>query len=382
MCKPEINKGPIEEVAMLGFNLRQLLAAFGFATILLYGLGAGLTCSLSLETAPAAAKEGGNVPGNWSGNVGDAEFWRAVRKGGQGTISIPDKKAATLVQSDGEEFRALRNGPLSQIGVWMLLASVIVISLFFAIRGKIRVESGMSGQTIERFNDFERAVHWLTASSFMVLAVTGLNILYGKYFLPALIGQSAFSTLTMYGKSAHNYIAFSFIIGIGLMFVMWVKDNIFDKYDLKWLAVAGGFFSRGLHPPARRFNFGQKSIFWAVMIGGGSLVLSGLSLLFPFEIPLFAGTFTILNFLGFDLPTDLTALQETQLAVLWHSLMALVMTSIIIAHIYIGSLGMEGAICAVSTGKVDLNWAREHHNLWVEEVESEGDNKAANQPAE
>ncbi len=365
---------------MLGFKLRQLLAALGVAGVLLYGLGAGLTGSLGLEVAPAAAQTGGNVPGNWSGNVSDAEFWRAVRKGVQGTVSIPDKKAATLVQSDGDEFRALRNGPLSQIGGWMLLAAVIVISLFFAIRGRIRVESGMSGQTIERFNGLERAIHWLTASSFVVLALTGLNVLYGKYFLPALIGKSAFATLTQFGKLAHNYIAFAFILGLVLMFVVWVKDNIFDKYDMQWLAVAGGFFRKGSHPPSRRFNFGQKSIFWAVILGGGSLALSGLSLLSLFEIPLFASTFSVLNIFGFDLPTTLTALQETQLAVLWHGFMALIMTTIIIAHIYIGSLGMEGAICAVSTGQVDLNWARENHNVWVEEIESKGE--AVTQPAE
>lgn len=365
---------------MAGFKLRQLLAALGVAGILFYGLGVGLTGSPGLEIAPAAAQTGGAVPGNWSGNVSDAEFWRTVRKGVQGTVSIPDKKAATLVQSEGDEFRALRNGLLSQIGGWMLLTAVIVIALFFAIRGRIRVDGGFSGQTIERFNGVERAVHWLTASSFIVLALTGLNTLYGKYFLMPLIGQSAFATLAHYGKLAHNYIAFAFMIGLVLMFVMWVKDNIFDKYDVKWLMVAGGFFRKGSHPPSRRFNFGQKSIFWAVVLGGGSLALSGLSMMFPFEIPLFAGTFSVLNIFGFDLPTTLTALQETQLAVLWHGFMALVMISIIIAHIYIGSLGMEGAICAVSTGQVDINWVRENHDVWLDELELEGD--AVRQPAE
>ena len=92
-----------------------------------------------------------------------------------------------------------------------------------------------------------------------------------------------------------------------------------------------------------------------------------------------------MNIFGFGLPTDLTLLQETQLSVLWHGVVALIMITIIIGHIYIGTpVGMEGAIGAVGSGQVDVNWAREHHSLWAAEMEGEAppQPQASEQPAE
>ena len=261
---------------------------------------------------------------------------------------------------------------MTSIGGWAMLAVVIILALFFALRGRIRIEHGLDpdGRTILRFNSLERFAHWLTASSFIVLALSGLNILYGKLLLPAIIGKSSFAALLLYGKLAHNYIAWAFMLGIVLMFVLWVKDNLPSVNDLKWLAVGGGLFTTGVHPPSARFNAGQKFIFWAVVLGGGSLALSGLSLLFPYEIAVFAETFKLINMVGFSLPTELTALQETQYALMWHGVVSLAMVVIIVGHIYIGSIGMEGAFDAVGDGEVDINWAKEHHSLWVEEIES------------
>ena len=138
------------------------------------------------------------------------------------------------------------------------------------------------------------------------------------------------------------------MLGIVLMFILWVKDNIPSARDLKWLALGGGLFSKDVHPEATRFNAGQKIIFWSVILGGGSLSLSGVALMWPYEVQPWGGTFAFLNIFGLDLPTQVSALQEVQLSVLWHSVVALVMIVIIIAHIYI-------------------NWAKEHHSLWVEE---------------
>jgi formate dehydrogenase subunit gamma len=363
-------------------NFRRFLGTLSLVLAVAYGAMAGLTFSPILDS-PAAAQTGGAVPGNWSGSVSDAELWRAIRKGVQGTVSIPDKQAGTLVQSDGDSWRAFRNGTLSQMGGWMMLAMIIVLVLFRLIRGRVDIDSGPSGQTIERFNALERATHWLTASSFILLALTGLNVLYGKYFLLPLIGQGAFASLTYYGKVAHNYIGFAFMVGIALMFVMWVRENFLDGTDFKWLAHGGGLLTKGSHPPAKRFNFGQKCIFWIVVLGGLTLSVSGLALLFPFEITPWSKTFAVFNVLGLGLPTDLTPLQETQISVLWHGVVSLIMITIIIAHIYIGTpVGMEGAIGAVGSGQVDVNWAKEHHSLWVEEMEGSAPSQASEQPAE
>jgi len=360
-------------------NFRHILGVLTLALGVAYGAASGLTGSVLLD-APAHAQTGGQVPGNWSGNVSDAQFWRAIRKGVKGTVSIPDKKAAVLVQSDGDSWRAFKNGPLALYSAWLLLAVIVVLLLFRVIRGQVKIDSGLSGETMERFNTLERSAHWLTASSFIILALSGLNVMYGRYVLLPILGPETFATFTQYGKLTHNFVGFAFMAGLALIFVLWVRENILDKTDFNWIAHGGGLLWKGEHPPAKKFNFGQKCIFWIVIFGGITLSWSGLSLIFPYEITPWSATFSFLNVFGFGLPTDLTPLQEVQISVLWHGIMSTIMIAVIIAHIYIGTpVGMEGAIGAVGSGQVDINWAKEHHRLWVSEVEAGG---GGEQPAE
>ncbi len=348
---------------------------FGTALIVAVLLLVG---GLVVERSPAlvggaAAQEQGQVPGASLGNQSDAEFWRAIRRGDAGTVSGPDARAGVMIQSEGDLWRAMRNGPLSTYGIWVLVGVTALLALLFLLRGRIRIEAGESRYRILRFNGFERAVHWLTASSFVVLAITGLNLLYGRYFMPYLVGPDIFAWLTLGGKYAHNYLAFAFMIGLVLMFVLWLVENIPNHHDLVWLLKGGGILMKGVHAPARKFNAGQKIIFWLVILGGASLSLSGLALLFPFEFSMFAGTFAHMNdWFGTNLPTVLTPMQEQQYAQLWHAAVGIVMTAVIIGHIYIGTIGMEGAFDAMGEGDVDYNWAREHHNLWVRELEEKG----------
>ncbi|WP_321341570.1 formate dehydrogenase subunit gamma [Breoghania sp.] len=338
------------------------------------GLNAG-----SAFAQPASAPElrqnptAGHVPGDALGTKSDADLWRAIRRGeAGGSVSIPDKKAATLIQSEGDNWRAFRNGPLSTYGVWAMLGMLIVLALFFAIRGRIRIEAGRSGKTITRFTFIERTGHWLAAGSFIVMALTGLNLLYGRYVLQPLIGREAFGFITHVGKLMHNYMAFAFMTGLTVLFVMWVKYNIPRYIDLLWMLKGGGLFTKGVHVDARKFNAGQKLIFWSVMLAGLSASVSGWSMIFPFTTHMFSGTFEVVNAIfGSSLPTDLAPIHEQQLAQLWHSIMAIALVCIILAHVYIGTLGMEGAFDAMGTGEVDLNWAKEHHNLWVKEVEEQ-----------
>lgn len=320
---------------------------------------------------PEEALTGGAVPGGTLGSASDAEMWRAVRGGIQGEVSIPDTKAGILVQSEGENWRNVRNGPLLVYGSWLLLGMIGLLALFFVLRGRIKIEAGPSDRTIERFGFLDRFAHWLTATSFVILALTGINLLWGRFVLLPVLGPEAFSWLTIAGKYAHNFLAFPFMLGITLMFVLWVKYNIPNKYDLIWLSKAGGLFTKHSHPPSKKFNAGQKVIFWSTILGGLSLSLSGIAMMFPFEFDMWAKTFAALNIFGFGLPTDITPIQEMQLSTLWHGLVSLVLIAIIVAHIYIGSLGMQGAFAAMGSGQVDENWAREHHNLWVAEVRGE-----------
>ncbi|MFQ5786125.1 MAG: formate dehydrogenase subunit gamma, partial [Alphaproteobacteria bacterium] len=344
---------------------------------------------------PLPGKPPANNLENTLGGNSDSDIWRNIRRGTRGYVSLPNRAAGVMIQSEGENWRSIRNGPVARYGWWLLAAVIALLGLFFAFRGRIRIDAGPSGRTIERFNAFERFVHWMTAGSFVVLALTGLNMLYGRYLFamdPAGdVGNfgalhTAFAAITYYGKLVHNFIGFSFAVGVVLMIVIWIRHNLPDKYDLAWIAKGGGLFSSGVHPPSGKFNAGQKLVFWIVVLAGGSAVWSGIALMFPYQITPFAETFSVLNTLGFDLPTDLTPLLEMQLAQVWHTIIALVFIAVIIGHIYIGTLGMEGAFDAMGTGHVDENWAREHHNMWVAEVKGEappdGGPGPAGQPAE
>ena len=332
-----------------------------------------------LEGAPTA-------PWDILGPNSDSTLWGEIRQGGRFSVTIPDKNAATLVQSYGADWQKIRaaKGPLRDYGTMALFTVLALLFVFYLFRGRIRIEHGLSGTLIERFKPIERFGHWLLAGSFILLALTGLNLLYGRdLMIPiyALLtspeeGKAIFATTAQAGKWVHNNVAWAFMLGLVMVFVMWVAHNLPSMTDLKWIAKGGGMFSEGVHPPARKFNAGQKVIFWAVILLGASVSLSGVSLLFPYEVPVFAKTFAILNSLGAEavwgapLATDLSPLEEMQYSQIWHTMVALAMIVVIIAHIYIGTLGMEGAFDAMGSGMVDRNWAIEHHGLWVEEEDA------------
>nr|MBX2805012.1 formate dehydrogenase subunit gamma [Hyphomicrobiales bacterium] len=229
---------------------------------------------------------------------------------------------------------------------------------------------------------------WVLASSFILLALTGLNLLFGRALLIPLIGHDAFSSITIAGKFIHNYIAFAFMAALVMVTVLWVAHNIPNRHDIVWFLRGGGLFGGG-HPKARKFNGGQKVIFWIVVLCGISISLSGWALLNPFETTMFGDTFALVNsWFGTELNTNLLPVQEQQYQALWHTIMAVFMIVVIIAHIYIGSVGMEGALSAMTSGDVDENWAKEHHSLWVEELKEAENRQTASsddgklQPAE
>jgi formate dehydrogenase subunit gamma len=224
---------------------------------------------------------------------------------------------------------------------------LLALAVFYMVRGRIRMDV-RSGVTIQRFNILERFTHWMTATAFIVLAFTGVNYVFGKRLLMPLIGADAFATWSQWAKLAHNFVAWPFMLGILIMLVMWIRDNIPDRYDAAWLRAGGGFFNNA-HPPAARFNAGQKLIFWSVILGGLAISASGLMMLFPFSF------------------ADIAGMQVAQYV---HATAAVVLIAIILAHIYIGSLGMEGAYEAMGTGEVDLAWAKAHHSAWVEGEEA------------
>ena len=280
-----------------------------------------------------------------------------------GRVSIPDDLSSGLIKPGNKGWADTHGGTVRALTIWSVVGSLGVLLLFYLVRGRIRIDSGPSGMRILRFSAIERFAHWLMAGSFIVLALTGLNLVLGRTVVLPLVGEGAFGTLSAWGKIAHNYIAWAFMLGLVLSFLVWVVHNIPSKVDAQWLAQGGGLLKKGVHPPAKKFNAGQKLIFWSVTLGGAALSFTGVMLLFP----------------------DMAGTQaDWQFYQLIHGIVAAVLGAIIIAHIYIGSVGMEGAFDAMGTGEVDLNWAKEHHSLWVEEVQSDPAHKPhrAAQPAE
>ena len=323
----------------------------------------------------------------------DATLWGEIRQGLEGTASVRDGRAGVMIQPVGfgwGEWRA-RGGPLQKYGAWAIGGMLAVLALFFLVRGRMRIGKGRSGDLIERFSGIERFAHWTLATSFILLALSGLNLLYGKDWVMPWVGKQTFATWTLWGKWLHNNIGWAFMLALILIFVMWIWHNLPTWTDVKWVARGGGFFSKHSHPSAHKFNAGQKLVFWATILLGVSVSASGLALLFPYEIPMFAKTFVVLNDLnvqaiwGSTLPTELTAQQEQQYSQIWHSYVGLTMIAVIIAHIYIGTIGQEGAFSAMGSGMVDRNWAEEHHDLWVEEKDRKlgaGQAPSAATPAE
>ncbi|MEM7544657.1 MAG: formate dehydrogenase subunit gamma [Pseudomonadota bacterium] len=330
-----------------------------------------------------AAAQGAQLLGQLGtrGAVSDSEVWTALRfNRADVTVSTNNPVDAVLVQDSGMRWYEFRAGPLKVYGGYLLLGTLVALVLFYLIRGRIRIDSGKSGITIERFKPVERFGHWLLAGSFILLGITGLITLFGRVAIIPLFGKEAFAPIALASKWVHNNVAWPFMLALILVFVFWVLHNIPNRHDLKWMAKGGGLFSKGVHPPARKFNAGQKLIFWSVILLGGSISLSGLSLLFPFELPMFAKTFAVMNDIGIGplfnggepLATTLAPHAEMQLASLWHASVSFVLIAIVLAHIYLGSVGMEGAYDAMGSGQVDINWAEEHHGLWVEEERAKG----------
>jgi formate dehydrogenase subunit gamma len=278
----------------------------------------------------------------------------------QGRVSIPDQRSGVLEQPAGRDWREFRNVTLRWIGGIAILGILAVLVIFYLSRGMVRLESGRSGRSIVRFTAFERFVHWMTATCFIILAVSGLNITFGRPLLLPLIGFEAFSEWSQWAKYAHNYLSFPFTIGVVLIFLIWITGNIPNKVDVDWLKRGGGMVGHD-HPPAYRFNAGQKAIYWIVVVGGGAVAVTGYELMFPFY---------------------LSGIEGMQIAQIVHSIVAVLFVAVMLAHIYIGTLGMEGAFEAMGSGTVDVNWAKEHHSLWLEEENARtGANDARPQPA-
>jgi len=240
----------------------------------------------------------------------------------QGRGTIPDVRAYTIEQPAGRDWRHFHEVTLRWIGGVAIIGMLALLVLFYLIRGMVRLEAGRSG----------------------------LNITFGKPLLLPLMSPEAFTTWSEWAKYAHNYLSFPFTLGVVLIFLMWIAWNFPSRVDVEWLREGGGIVGKK-HPPSDRFNAGQKLIYWIVVLGGGAVAVSGYVLMFPFY--------------G-------TNIANMQLAEIVHGVAAVLFVAVMLGHIYIGTMGMEGAFEGMWDGTVDANWAKQHHSLWAEKEAAKG----------
>jgi formate dehydrogenase subunit gamma len=299
-----------------------------------------------VEAAPASAQKLGpdGAPNPTASVTSERDLLRQLPRV-EGRLDIPDTKAGVLIQPEGCTWDYIHEVLLRWGGAIVILGTILVLGAAYLIIGRIRISAGRSGRKVLRFRALERFSHWLTAVSFVVLGLTGLNITFGKVLLLPVVGPEAFSSISQAAKYVHNFTSAAFVVGLVLITVIFFRDNLLKKVDIDWVRQGGGFVKLK-HAPAGRFNLGEKLVYWLSLVAGVAVSVSGFLLLFPFY------------------GTDIAQMQLAQVV---HTLVAILFIALILGHIYIGTVGMEGAFEAMGTGEVDLNWAKEHHDIWLAE---------------
>jgi len=313
---------------------------FAFAFVLVLPLGGTSVAQQAGETQQQRAQ---SQPGN------NAPVWRDVRSGREEYTSVKGRETGVLVQTYGETWRQLRNAWVTPIGGWLFAFVASVIGVFYWWRGAVKLHSSPMGRLIERFTPIERYAHWVMGISFAVLGVTGLIMWVGKYVLLPVIGYTLFAWLTQLSKNLHNFVGPLFVLSLLVFIVMYAKDNLPRGYDFKWFASAGGMFG-GKHVASGRFNAGEKVWFWV-----GAVVLS----------LVVSATGLILNFPNFDQVR--AVMIEANIV---HLVSAAAVMTLSLGHIYMGSIGVDGAYESMRYGYVDEAWAKEHHEHWYNDVKA------------
>ena len=234
------------------------------ALILLAVVAIAVPVSAQAQTPPPASQQQAPVIDPDARAVNEQALLRELGRI-QGSILIPDTRESVLIQPAGRLWDYFHEFLLRRIGVVVIFGMLVVLAIGYFVLGRLRISAGRSGTRVPRFNAFERFSHWLTATSFVVLALTGLNITFGKVVLRPLIGPDAFSLIAQYAKYTHNYVSFAFVLGLVLIVTMWIKDNIRAR------STSPGSGRRRLHclkHPPPDASMPAKAVFWFVLGAG------------------------------------------------------------------------------------------------------------------
>ncbi len=322
------------------------------------GPPAGFVAPADPKPDETNAERAKTQPGN------NAPFWRSVRESGntQGLTTLPGAENGVLIQkfvqypgsrftTAGEAWREVRNRWIIPYGGSLLLIIALALALFYWRKGPLGQEHPETGLRIERFTPLERAAHWTNAIAFVCLAVSGIVMAWGKFFLLPVIGSTLFGWLTYALKNLHNFVGPLFAVSLIIVFVTFVKDNIATVADFKWLKTGGGLLSAE-EVPSHRFNPAEKGMFWWGMLVPGLFII-GSGLVLDKLIPGMA-------YLRGDM----------QIAHMIHAVGAVLMMTALLGHIYMGTIGTRGAYKAMRTGYTTEGWAKEHHALWYEDIKA------------
>lgn len=345
---------------MRSLLLAATLAGSGLALAQTAAGSPAASTNAAAATAPQAdetnAQRAKSQPGN------NAPFWRGVRESGAvaGTTTASGTEAGTLIQgftqypgtryaTAGEAWRQARDHWIIPYGGALLLIVAGSIAIFYWRKGPLGGHETDTGRMIERFTPFERSAHWANAITFVILAVSGLVMAFGKYVLLPVIGPTLFGWLAYLLKTAHNFAGPVFAVSLLVVIFTFARDNLPRAGDLGWLMKGGGLLSDH-EVPSHRFNAAEKLLFWGgVLLLGVIVVVSGL----------------VLDKL---VPSLEYTRATMQIASMVHTVASTLMIALFLGHIYIGTIGMKGAYGAMRRGYVDEGWAREHHELWYRDI--------------
>jgi formate dehydrogenase subunit gamma len=307
-----------------------------------------MVCLLLAAFQIQAADPPPKPPGLTSTSPG-AELWREVRQRDlplSGVTQVQGVDSGVLINSEGDRWARFRIEQPVRHAPTAFLVVIAILVLFYALRGKVGIEGGLSGRMVKRFTDYERVVHWILAIVFLYLAITGMILLLGRTLLIPLFGHHMFSLLASASKESHNLFGPIFLVSLIMMVFSFARRNIYEKGDLTWLLKGGGFIGKG-HVSGGFFNMGEKSWYWMVILIGLVIAISGFILVMP----------------NFGQGRIIMAISHVV-----HVLGAIILIAVSLGHMYMGSIGTEGSMEAMKSGYVDINWVEAHHDRWARQV--------------